>query len=160
MSIFIIPITLISMKNELNPHLGLSQKDFDRIVKLVPFVACEVLIYDKKKGILLLKRRDRYYKGWHIPGGLLRFRESFDERIQAVARDELGIHISSHKLINTYNYIDDPRGHTVGFVFLCRATGIAKNGKYFKTIPKNTLSHQKPYLKKVFALLLKKNSKK
>ena len=137
------------MKKLRDPHLGLGKKLFNKIVKLVPFVACEVLIYDKRKGVLLLKRHDQYYNGWHIPGGLLRFRESFDERIQAVAREELDIHISSHELIDTYNFIDDPRGHTIGFVFLCKTSDTPTTGKWFKKIPKNLIAHHKPFVMRV-----------
>lgn len=137
------------MKKLCDPHLGLGEKLFNKIVKLVPFVACEVLIYDKKKGVLLTWRDDRYWKSWHIPGGLLRFRESFDERIQTVARDELGVHISSHKLIDTYNYIDDPRGHSIGFVFLCKTTDTPTDGKWFKKIPKNLIAHHRPFVARV-----------
>lgn len=146
------------MKNSISsdPHLGLPKNLFNRIVKLVPFAACELVIMNKRGEFLLTWRDDKYWRGWHCPGGLLRFKEPFEERIQAVARHELGIHISSWKFMDVFNYLDDPRGHTVALVFLCKTPDVPKTGKFFKKIPKNILKHHRQYLERI----LKKKARK
>lgn len=134
----------------------LPQAVFDRIVKMIPVVGCELVIFNSKKEVLLIWRHDEYYRGWHTPGGLLRFKESFGSRIQKVARNELGVRVVSFRLIDVYNFTNDPRGHAVGLVFLCKINGTPRNGTFFKVIPKNALSHQKPFLKRARALVRKK----
>lgn len=132
-----------------DPH-GLSKKEFNRIVKLVPFIACELIIVNKKKEFLLAWRHDKYWRGWHFPGGLLRYRETFEERIQAVARDELGIHINSFRFIDVFNYLDDPRGHSICLLFLCRTPDTPMTGKWFRKTPKNIIKHHRQYVDIVF----------
>lgn len=129
--------------------MSLSQKEFDHIVKLVPFVACELVIMNTEKEFLLMWRDDKHYKGWHFPGGLLRYKESFRDRIRYVAQEELGVRIKKAEFIDVYNYLDDPRGHTVALIFLCTTDQKPKGGKFFKKIPRNTLKHYREYVETV-----------
>lgn len=124
------------------PHEGLPQPIFDALCDVVPFVACE-LIVKNKKGILLTWREDKWWKGWHFPGGLLRYRENFDERIQKVAWDELGVNITGYKFLFPINYSQGVRGHCVSLVFLCETNVASKSGKFFKKMPKNIISAHK-----------------
>lgn len=138
-----------------NPHKGLPQKLFDTLVKLVPFVGCELLIFNKKREFLLLWRNDKYWRGWHCPGGLIRFKESFEERIEAVAKTKLGVHVMSSQLVDVSNCIDNPREHVIILVFICRIRGTPKAGKFFSKIPKNTLKHHREYLERVLKKIKK-----
>ncbi len=140
----------------LQPKGELSHAQWERARMLMPVVACEIVIFNSKKEILLTWRKDEYYKGWHNPGGLLRMRESLENRIQVVLHTELGVRLKSFKFLDFYNYTDDPRGHTVGLIFLCSTSGKPKTGTFFKKIPQGTLIHQKPYLQKAFRQFKKK----
>lgn len=121
-----------------NPQLGLPQSVFDTLVKIVPFVSCELIIIGKK-GVLLTWREDKWWKGWHVPGGLLRYRESFDNRIKKVADKELGIKIEKYKFLFNMNYTEDSRGHSVSFVFLCFTNEAPRDGQFFKKMPKDII---------------------
>lgn len=131
-----------------NPHEGLPQPVFDALCGMVPFVACELVIVDKK-GILLTWRNDKWWRGWHFPGGLFRFRESFEERIKKVARKELGVNIKSFKLLFVKDCSQGARGHVVSLVFRCETVMTPKHGKYFQKMPKNIIEEHREFWKKI-----------
>lgn len=136
------------------PHIGVSQEIFNALVKIVPYVACELAISNSNGEFLLTWREDEYWKGWHFPGGLLRFRESFDERIQNVAREELGIHVANIKFMQVFNFLDDTRGHTVQLLFLCDTPDQPKNGEWFKDAPADILAHHRVLFESAMDALL------
>jgi len=135
------------------PHEGLPQPVFDALCGVVPFVACELVVVDKKKGVLLTWRNDKWWKGWHFPGGLLRYRESFDERIQAVAWKEFGVNISKFKFLYPKDCSQSTRGHVVSLVFQCETAMIPTQGKFFKTMPKNIIDAHRDLWGKVKNLI-------
>ena len=140
---------LVSLLKKIDkPHDGLPQPVFCALCDVIPFVACELVVVGKK-GILLTWREDKWWKGWHFPGGLLRYRESFDERIQKVAFDELGINLTSYKFLFPINYSQGVRGHSVSLVFLCETAMVPKDGKFFKKMPKNIIEAHKELWDKV-----------
>lgn len=132
-----------------NPHAGLPQSVFDILIKIVPFVACELAIVDDKKRILLTWREDRWWRGWHFPGGLLRYRETFEERIRAVARKELGVDITNHKFLFAKDCSQGARSHVVSLVFRCETMMVPKQGRYFKKMPKNIIEEHKKLWAKI-----------
>lgn len=131
-----------------NPHEGLPKPVFDALVGIVPFIACEIVVISEK-GVLLKWRDDKLWRGWHFPGGLLRFGETFDERIAKTVWDELEINIESHKFLFINDYRPGVRGHTISLVFLCKTEMTPKNGKFFKKMPKNIIEEHKEFWKKI-----------
>ena len=76
----------------IDPEKGLGQELFLTISSLVPIVNVDLLVYNEQGQFLLTKRNDFHCgKGWHVPGGWLRFKETCEERIRKVALNELGI---------------------------------------------------------------------
>lgn len=130
------------------PHEGLPQPVFDALCGLVPFVACELAVVSKK-GILLAWRADKWWRGWHFPGGLLRYRETFEERIDQVAWKELGINITKCKFLFAKDCSQGARGHVVSLVFHCETVMTPKRGKFFKKMPKNIIDAHKELWEKV-----------
>ncbi len=54
----------------------------------------DLLIKNKQGQTLLTWRQDRFYgPAWHIPGGIIRFKESIEDRIAKVAETELGCQV-------------------------------------------------------------------
>jgi len=113
---------------------------FDSLVKHVTFVACECAVIDSHGALLLTWRDDQFWKGWHIPGGLLRYKESFLTRIRATLKRETGLTVIRAKLLDVYNYQNDPRGHSISMLFLCTCRGSAKKGTWFKKVPPRMIS--------------------
>ena len=136
-----------------NPHEGLPKPLFDALCRIVPFVACELII-KSEKGILLTWREDKWWRGWHLPGGLFRYRESFEERIQATAWKELGVSISNYKFLFPLDYSQGKRAHCVSLIFLCETSMKPKDGKFFKKMPKNIIGEHREYWKKLEELKL------
>lgn len=122
-----------------NPKDGLPQNVFNSLINIIPFISCELIIRTKE-GILLTWRNDEYWQGWHIPGGLMRFRDSFDRRIKEVAKIELGVKVKKYKFLFPINYVNCSRGHAVSLVFLCEIDSLPKDGKFFKKMPKNIIN--------------------
>ena len=44
----------------------------------------------KNKPYSFGEKGERYDEGWHIPGGIIRFKETIDKRIILTAKNELG----------------------------------------------------------------------
>jgi colanic acid biosynthesis protein WcaH len=77
-----------------DPTKGLPEDIFLFASRITPLINVDLLIKDKQGRTLLTWRNDGYSPaGWHIPGGIIRFKETFTERIKAVAASELGSRI-------------------------------------------------------------------
>ena len=53
-------------------------------------VNVDLLIRNDRREILLTWRHDELYHGWHVPGGVMRYKERLADRVAAVAHIELG----------------------------------------------------------------------
>lgn len=125
-----------------NAKDGLPIDIFYFISQLTPLINVDLLIKNKKGQVLLTWRDDRFYgPAWHIPGGIIRFKEKIEDRIEKVAQLELGasvrfapepIHIRG--LINAER---DVRGHFISLLFLCElTTDLSQDRAYISGKPK------------------------
>jgi len=108
-----------------DPTQGLPEEVFLYASQITPLVNVDLLIKDEVNGILLTWRDDDYYDtGWHIPGGIIRYKETFSDRIHAVARQELGTSVMYDPDPIAINQVIDPtktiRGHFISLLFACR----------------------------------------
>jgi colanic acid biosynthesis protein WcaH len=121
---------------------GLPIDIFYFISQLTPLINVDLLVKNKKGQVLLTWRDDRFYgPAWHIPGGIIRFKEKIEDRIEKVAQLELGasvrfapepIHIRG--LINSER---DVRGHFISLLFLCElTTNLPRDMAYIEGQPK------------------------
>jgi len=104
---------------------GLPDEIFYFISRITPMVNVDLLVKDKKGRTLLAWRDDEYCgKGWHIPGSIIRFKETMEHRIIETARKELGtININFnikpvffHEIILPHL---DNRAHFISFLYEC-----------------------------------------
>ena len=59
-----------------NPKKGLPDEIFYFVGRLTPYINVDLLIKSPTEGTLMTWRDDKYSgKGWHLPGGIIRFRE-------------------------------------------------------------------------------------
>src|SRR5436190_14846458 len=73
------------------PRDGLPEDVFHFVSRLTPLVNVDLLIKDEGSRTLLTWRDDEFYgPGWHVPGGIIRFKEPAVDRVRACAREELG----------------------------------------------------------------------
>jgi ADP-ribose pyrophosphatase YjhB (NUDIX family) len=110
-----------------DPRRGLPQPVFDLLGRITPVLNVDLLIRNDRREILLTWRDDELYHGWHVPGGVVRFKERMEERVAAVARIELGttVTIPPEPLAVTQIILAErpARGHFVSFLFDCTLTG-------------------------------------
>lgn len=153
----------------IDPQKGLGEELFLAVSSLTPIVNIDLLVYNDRGQFLLTKRDDPHCgKGWHVPGGCVRFRESFDERIRKVAQAELGLTAFTYnpepiKVFEIFSTGERPianqneRAHFVTLVFRCKANTTYKIDnkdrkedeagyiKWFNKLPEDLLNIQYCY---------------
>lgn len=80
---------------------GLPEKIFLAVSSILPIANVDLLILDEQGRVLLSWRDDPYFgRGWHLPGGCLRYKETMLERVRKTARSELGaeVEVAEHPL--------------------------------------------------------------
>ncbi len=155
------------LKNEIeNPEKGLGEELFLFISSLTPMVNVDLLIKNDKGEILLTWREKmfHYKAGWHIPGGVLRYKETLAERVRKVAKIELNAEIVFNPNPIAINEVIikelKERAHFISFLYECRLVStlddhLKYNGitpkpgcwKWFSKCPENLIEVQKIYKK-------------
>lgn len=105
-----------------DPRQGLPDPVFRLVCKLTPMVNVDLLIHNERGDTLLVWRDDGQYHGWHIPGGIVRFKELMTDRIAAVARLELDTTVTVNGgpiAISEIITEKVARGHFISFLFDC-----------------------------------------
>jgi colanic acid biosynthesis protein WcaH len=107
-----------------DPTNGLPEDVFLFLSRMTPLVNVDLLIRDPLQGYLLTWRDDEHYgAGWHVPGGILRFKETAAYRIRQTARAELGAEIAFDPtpriVIEAIDPEHDERGHFISLLYQC-----------------------------------------
>lgn len=110
-----------------NPSKGLPKDIFLFATRITPMVNVDLLIKNEENHTLLVWREDEYYgPGWHVPGGIIRFKEAIAARVRAVAAIELGADVEFKKdplaMNEIMNTTRDTRGHFISLLFECCLT--------------------------------------
>ena len=153
----------------INPQDGLGEELFLFVSSLAPIVNVDLLVFNTSGEFLLTRRNDPHCGvGWHVPGGCIRFKESFDTRIRKVAEEELGLIEFTYdqtpiKVFEIFSEQDrninnqNERAHFITLVFKCYAPDDYEinNGskteqnvgymKWFDEIPEDFLAIQECY---------------
>jgi colanic acid biosynthesis protein WcaH len=93
------------------------------------------LLIKNKLGQTLLTWRDDKFHGpaWHIPGGIIRFKEKIEDRINKVAENELGCEVkfctTPLDIREMMNKDRDIRGHFISMLYSCEIVGNPDNLK-------------------------------
>jgi colanic acid biosynthesis protein WcaH len=110
------------------PENGLPIELFRFLSRIMPLVNVDLLVRDKELGTLLTWRHDENYgPGWHVPGGIIRYKETAEARIVATARRELGTEVEFEAEPIHIEQAIDPvqreRGHFISLLYRCRLLG-------------------------------------
>ncbi|QER42859.1 NUDIX hydrolase [Thermodesulfobacterium sp. TA1] len=148
-----------------NPSEGLPEEIFLLISRITPLINVDLLIKNEKNETLLTWREDKYYgPGWHVPGGIIRYKEKIEERINKVALIELGAKVEFEAeplCINEIIVERKERGHFISLLYKCKLLsppsekikykgfGRPKNGEWMwhKGCPKNLIKVHHIYKK-------------
>jgi ADP-ribose pyrophosphatase YjhB (NUDIX family) len=107
-----------------DPSDSLPEDVFLFITRLTPMINVDLLIKNDCNQTLLTWRDDGdNYSGWHIPGGIIRYKETIFDRIGAVASSELGASVAFKKNILAVNEVIiqelKNRGHFISLLYEC-----------------------------------------
>ena len=110
-----------------DPSTGLPQEVFYFVSRTTPMVNVDLLIKDERKRTLLAWRNDTLAgQGWHLPGGIIRFKEKIEDRLVKVAEIEVGTKVDCDPEPIAVNQIivdgRDTRGHFISLLYRCSLT--------------------------------------
>ena len=112
---------------------GLPPSVFATVSRLTPLINVDLLIQDDGHRTLLTWRDDQDYgEGWHVPGGIIRFKERAADRIAACARQELSAAVSFDPVpIAILESVSArlTRGHFISLLYRCRLTTAPDPGR-------------------------------
>lgn len=104
-----------------NPTEGLPEEIFLFVSRITPLINVDLLIKDEKGRTLLAWRDDPYYgRGWHVPGGIVRFKEKLETRLLKVAQTEIGAEVKFEFIplaINQAICQQQTRGHFLSILY-------------------------------------------
>jgi ADP-ribose pyrophosphatase YjhB (NUDIX family) len=107
-----------------DPRQGLPEDVFLFLSRITPLINVDLLIQDELGRTLLTWRDDEFFgQGWHIPGGIIRYKETAADRIRACAREELGAEVSfdaTPVLVQETIGAQRTRGHFISLLYRCR----------------------------------------
>lgn len=146
-----------------DPTNGLPEEIFLFVSKISPVVNVDLLVKDRRGATLLTWREDGLHPPcWHVPGGVIRFKETAEQRVRAVAALELGTEVRFKKAPVAVNeHIHSTRavrGHFISLLYRCALVrppdperkhdgGEPRPGQWawHKTCPKNLIAGQEMY---------------
>jgi colanic acid biosynthesis protein WcaH len=88
--------------------MDLKQETFVQIIGTTPLVSIDLVIYNKRREILLGYRRNRPAQNyWFVPGGRIRKNEHIQDALVRIARIELGITPGAGHLLGAFDHLYD-----------------------------------------------------
>lgn len=147
-----------------NPSAGLPDEVFYYISRTTPLVNVDLLIKDEKGRTLLSWRNDQCCgQGWHVPGGIVRFRETLETRVKKAAETEIGVEVEFDRtpiaLNECIHYEREVRSHFVSILYKCflpstfvpENKGLSRKSagylKWHESCPKNLIKFHEMYRK-------------
>jgi colanic acid biosynthesis protein WcaH len=107
-----------------DPRQGLPEEIFLFVSRITPLINVDLLIQNELGRTLLTWRDDEFFgAGWHVPGGIIRYKEMAADRIRACAREELGVEVAFEAaplLVSETIREQKTRGHFVSLLHRCR----------------------------------------
>ncbi len=121
-----------------DPSKGLPDDVFLFASRITPMVNVDLLIRNERGQTLLTWRDDGYWEaGWHVPGGIIRYKETIAQRIKAVAKTELGAEVEFQPAPLAINEIiiadRRNRGHFMSLLYQCSLIAVPDEGLQYKS---------------------------
>lgn len=136
----------------------LSLEDFKFIYSKVPRLCVDLLIKNEK-GVLLTLREIKPYKGfWHLPGGTVLLRETLNQAVKRIAKDELGVEVLVEKQLTAIEFSQNlplPYKSTISIGFLVKIKNYdidlnnqASKFNFFHKLPLKIIPSHKDFILK------------
>lgn len=119
--------------------------------RIVPMPAVELIIHqNERKEFLLTMRRDKFWNGWHIPGGFILQRETIPDATKRIVQRELKIQgVTNIKPIAIKKWDKHPYGSPISLVLVCSAVGKIEETeemRFFDHIPTPIIPNHEEFL--------------
>ena len=129
----------------------LSDEMYNLIYSNSPRLCVDMIIKNESNQILLTKRDQEPYNGfWHTPGGRVRFRESIEDAIVRVCKNETGASPQQVKFVGYCEFLTEVQNgnkrHSVSLFFTMKVYGDLKDGTWYSELPDNIIPEQKQFL--------------
>jgi colanic acid biosynthesis protein WcaH len=116
------------LERRIDAGSGLPEELFLFVSRITPLVNVDLLIQDESRRTLLTWRSDRFHgPGWHVPGGIIRSKETAADRIRMVATQELGaaVQFGATPILVHESIVPDlrDRGHFISLLYKCQLAG-------------------------------------
>lgn len=154
-----------------NPRHGLPKSVFNLACLITPMINVDLVVKSPRGEILLTWRDDdNFGPGWHLPGGVIRVKETAEERLKKVAKHELQLSIYDEEfvLIHLHEHIafKKLRGHGFSLIYSYHITNdkvsryskfnasnkyIAGEPAWHLNCPDNLIVEQKPLTNIIFS---------
>lgn len=126
---------------------------FEICSSLVPSVNVDVLVRDSQGRFFLTWREDEFYgPGWHIPGGVIRHKETMHDRVIEVLRNECHLEAQVEVMPaptiirEIFNNDRCVRGHFISMLFVVDLNAVgshefdgAEDCRFFQSVPENLI---------------------
>jgi 8-oxo-dGTP diphosphatase len=96
-----------------------------------PALVADCVAFDAIDRVLLVRRKNEPFKGWHaLPGGFVRIGETVEEACRRELMEETAMEAGRLELLGVYSDPNrDPRGHTCSVTYVARvATATPRPG--------------------------------
>jgi 8-oxo-dGTP diphosphatase len=113
---------------------------FEALRGVAVLPAVEILVTSTGRDVLLTRRDDQHWSGFHIPGGFVGCGETLQMACARVAHRELGVAASMERLIGHYTWPDHPYASALSLLCLCRVEETPRHGTYFERLPPDILA--------------------
>ena len=133
-----------------DPTKGLHEDIFYFVSRLTPLINVDLLVRNENGEVLLSWRnkitfQNKVGSGWHIPGGIIRLRETVSDRLHKVALHEMGGELASHSespiaINQCIDHMARDRSHFISLLYECKLS------KDYKINNKNLESKEPGYL--------------
>ena len=122
-----------------DPRHGLPEEIFLFVSRIIPMVNVDLLIQDNARRTLLTWRQDEFHgPGWHVPGGIIRYKEMAADRIRACALQELGAQVAFEPapvLVSEVISSQSSRGHFISMLYRCELLTPLDPGRLASSAP-------------------------
>jgi ADP-ribose pyrophosphatase YjhB (NUDIX family) len=129
---------------------------FEKFMSKTVAVAMEVIIVRDGK-IFLTWRNDKFFRGWHVPGGYIAPRETLIDTAQRIIdREVTGLTVTAAKIVHSISHPDSVRFHDVSALTVVEVSGDppeTETGRWFNEEPLDLLDVHKPFWPTIEKLL-------
>lgn len=132
------------------------EEAFEPLHRVVPYPAIDMVILDRKERMLMVKRDDKYFKGWELVGGYGHWYEkSLSEWCNRLSKRDIGARVKLLGFTGIHKWRPGEHAHgaPISMVAVCRLRGkVTKNTekvRFFERIPKGMVANHGSFARHV-----------